>query len=52
MWVDLKIIFFTIIRILWKNWTPHELREYPTFEEMRVEVEQIIAEEKLDSLKL
>ena len=45
MWTDLKIIFFTIARIVWKNWTPQELRSYPSFDELRAEVQRIIAEE-------
>jgi len=40
---DVKIIFFTLVRILRKNWIPAELRDYPTFEELRVEVEKFIA---------
>ena len=45
MWIDLKIIFFTIVRIAWKNWTPQELRGYPSFDELRSEVQSILAEE-------
>ena len=39
---DVKLIFFTVWKILRKNWVPAELRNYPTFDEMRVEVEKLI----------
>ncbi len=42
---DLKIILYTVLRIVRKDWTPRELRAYPTFAEMRAEVQQLIAEE-------
>ncbi|MFZ1936102.1 MAG: sugar transferase [Thermoguttaceae bacterium] len=41
---DIKIILYTILRILRKNWTPAELKDYPTFEQLRAEVEKLIAE--------
>ncbi len=44
-WGDLKIILYTAMRIVRKNWTPRELRSYPTFEQLRAEVERILAEE-------
>ena len=40
---DLKIILFTALRIVRRNWTPNELRGYPTFAELRAEVEKLIA---------
>ncbi len=45
MWGDLKIVFFTILRIAFKSWTPQELRSYPSFDELRAEVQRIVAEE-------
>ncbi len=44
-WGDLKIILYTIVKIFRKDWVPKELKGYPTFAEMRAEVEKIIAEE-------
>jgi lipopolysaccharide/colanic/teichoic acid biosynthesis glycosyltransferase len=41
---DIKIILYTILRILRKNWTPAELKDYPTFAQLRAEVEKMIAE--------
>jgi lipopolysaccharide/colanic/teichoic acid biosynthesis glycosyltransferase len=41
---DLKIILYTALRIVRKNWTPRELRSYPTFEQLRAEVERLLAE--------
>jgi lipopolysaccharide/colanic/teichoic acid biosynthesis glycosyltransferase len=41
---DIKIILYTILRILRKNWTPAELKDYPIFEQLRAEVEKLIAE--------
>ncbi|MGA2255757.1 MAG: sugar transferase [Thermoguttaceae bacterium] len=48
---DVKIILYTILRIVRKNWTPRELQGYPTFAELRAQVEQLTAEEaaKADS---
>ena len=45
MWIDLKIIFFTIARVVSKKVTPRELSGYPSFDELRAEVEKIIAAE-------
>lgn len=42
---DLKIIAFTIWKIVRKDFVPGELRGYPTFRELRAEVETLIAEE-------
>jgi lipopolysaccharide/colanic/teichoic acid biosynthesis glycosyltransferase len=39
LWTDVKIIVYTALKIFRKNWVPAELRSYPTFEEMRAEVE-------------
>ena len=41
---DIKIILYTILRILRKNWVPKELKEYPTFEQLHADVEKLIAE--------
>ena len=43
---DIKIILYTALRILRKSWTPAELKDYPTFEQLRAEVLKLIAEEK------
>jgi lipopolysaccharide/colanic/teichoic acid biosynthesis glycosyltransferase len=43
---DIKIIFYTLLRILRKRWTPAELKDYPTFEQLRAQVEALIAKEK------
>jgi lipopolysaccharide/colanic/teichoic acid biosynthesis glycosyltransferase len=40
---DIKIIFCTLLKIVRKTWVPAELRAYPTFEQMRAEVEKLIA---------
>jgi len=42
--VDLKIIVYTLLRIVRKKWIPKELKEYPTFEQLRGDVEKLIAE--------
>jgi lipopolysaccharide/colanic/teichoic acid biosynthesis glycosyltransferase len=42
---DVKIIFYTLLRILRKHWTPAELRGYPTFEQLRAQVDALIAKE-------
>lgn len=39
---DLKIIFYTFLRLLRKNWMPKELAGYPTFEELRRQVEEFV----------
>jgi lipopolysaccharide/colanic/teichoic acid biosynthesis glycosyltransferase len=43
---DIKIIIYTILRILRRNWTPAELKDYPTFDQLRAEAEKLIAEDK------
>jgi lipopolysaccharide/colanic/teichoic acid biosynthesis glycosyltransferase len=45
LWGDVKIILYTALKIVRKNWVPRELRDYPTFEQMRAQVEQLIEEE-------
>ncbi|MBN2579211.1 MAG: sugar transferase [Pirellulales bacterium] len=42
---DIKIIFYTLLRILRKSWRPKELKDYPTFEQLRAEAEKFIAPE-------
>lgn len=44
LFIDLKIILYTVMRICRKNWTPKQLKSYPTFEQLRAEVEKLIAE--------
>jgi len=39
---DLKIIFYTLVRIVNKTWTPKELRDYPTFQQLRSEALNVI----------
>ncbi len=39
---DLKIILYTFLRILRKNWTPKELAGYPTFDELRRQVQEFV----------
>lgn len=46
-WADLKIIAATMIRIFYKDWTPAEIREYPTFSELRADVARLIATEQI-----
>lgn len=46
---DIKIIFYTIWKIAHKRWVPRELQDYPTFEQLRAEVEKFIAEKALDA---
>ena len=42
--VDIKIIVYTLLRIVRKKWIPRELKEYPTFEQLRGDVQRLIAE--------
>ena len=42
---DIKIILYTIVKVLRKGWVPRELQGYPTFAELRVAVENMIAEQ-------
>jgi lipopolysaccharide/colanic/teichoic acid biosynthesis glycosyltransferase len=42
-WSDAKIILYTVIKVIRKRWVPRELRGYPTFDELRFEVEEFIA---------
>jgi lipopolysaccharide/colanic/teichoic acid biosynthesis glycosyltransferase len=42
-WGDIKIVLYTVIKVLRKRWVPRELEGYPTFDELRVEVEKFIA---------
>jgi lipopolysaccharide/colanic/teichoic acid biosynthesis glycosyltransferase len=37
LWVDIKIIFFTIWKIMRKDFVPRELKTYPTFDQLRAE---------------
>jgi lipopolysaccharide/colanic/teichoic acid biosynthesis glycosyltransferase len=43
-WTDIKLIVFTLLKLFRKSWVPRQLRDYPTFEQMRAEVEKLIAE--------
>jgi len=42
-WGDIKIILYTVLKVVRKNWVPRGLAGYPTFDELRAEVEQFIA---------
>ena len=44
MLVDLKLIVYTVLKIFRKNWVPKELRGYPTFDQLRADVEELAAE--------
>ena len=44
--IDLKLIVYTVVKVVKKDWVPSELSKYPTFADLRVEVEKFIAEEK------
>ena len=46
-WVDLKIIAATVIRIFRKHYTPREIRDYPTFAELRADVARLVATEQI-----
>ena len=46
-WVDLKIIAATIVRIFNKNYTPGEIRDYPSFAELRADVARLVATEQI-----
>ena len=43
---DIKIIFYTFYRLINKNWTPNELIEYPTFDELRAQALRVIERQK------
>jgi lipopolysaccharide/colanic/teichoic acid biosynthesis glycosyltransferase len=43
---DLKIICLTLVRIVCRNWTPKELRGYPSFDELRSEALKVIERQK------
>ena len=45
MWTDVKIIVFTLVKIFRKTWIPAELKDYPTFEQLRAEVEKRFIQE-------
>ncbi len=39
---DVKLIFYTAWKLVKKDWVPAELRGYPTFAELRAEVEKLV----------
>ena len=41
-WGDIKIILSTLLRIIRKSWTPNELKDYPSFDELRAEALTVI----------
>ena len=43
---DLKIIFATTYRLVNKNWSPRELKGYPSFDELRAQALQVIERQK------
>jgi len=40
-WTDIKIIVYTLLKIIRSRWVPKELRGYPTFDQLRAEVEKL-----------
>ena len=42
---DLKIIVFTLVKILRRGFVPKELRQYPTCEQLRAEVQKLMGAE-------
>lgn len=42
-WTDMKIIVYTLWKIFRGGWVPKELRGYPTFDQLRAEVEKLSA---------
>lgn len=49
--IDIKIILYTLMRIVRKNWTPKELKNYPTFEQLRAKVEKLIVDCRQETLR-
>lgn len=47
IWSDLRIIVASLIRVIYPRWMPSELRNYPTFAELRAEVVRLIATEQI-----
>lgn len=47
-WTDLKIIVYTVLKVVRKRWVPRELEGYPTFDQLRAEIEKHIAEKAAD----
>lgn len=47
--VDIKIILSTLLRIVHKDWTPIELRDYPTFDALRAEALSVIKRQEQES---
>ena len=45
---DIKIILSTLLRIVRKNWTPKELKDYPSFPELRAKALQVIERQKTE----
>jgi len=45
-WGDIKIILYTLLKIVRKGWIPKELKDYPTFEQLRDEVQKLVAEKE------
>ena len=43
LWVDLRIVASTMIKIFLRDWIPTELVGYPTFVELRQRVKQLAA---------
>ncbi len=48
-WNDLRIICYTLMRIVRKSWTPKELKEYPDFEELRAKALKVIERQKTEA---
>jgi len=41
---DLKIVFYTVMKIFRRRWVPKPLRKFPAFEELRAQVQRWVAE--------
>lgn len=46
-WTDLKIIAATLTRVFYKGYTPAEIRNYPSFSELRANVARLVATEQI-----
>ncbi len=51
LFVDMRIILYTLLKIVRKSWVPAELKDYPTFQQLRSEVEMLTAENSAGSLR-
>lgn len=47
--VDLKILYYTVIRVFIRSSVPQELKDYPNFQELRTRAVKVIEEQKAES---